>query len=166
MLKIIKAANGMNIIGQGSKIMRFAFPSLIGAIALTMFAPGFVRLPLSSDFLKPLGYGFLAAAFALWAPAVIQLLVGFPQGKLVRTGSYAVCRNPMYSSFALFFMPGVSLVTGTWVFLAVTGFILWGIAKYIRPEEEKLRQVFGAEYENYEASVGRIVPFVKPQTRV
>jgi protein-S-isoprenylcysteine O-methyltransferase Ste14 len=161
-MKLFKAESGMTIVGQGSKIMRFAFPSAIAAVALQFFAPAVARLPVSSAILTPLGYIFLAAAFALWLPAVIQLLIGFPKGRLVKTGAFAVCRNPMYSSFALFLMPGVSLVTATWGYLIVTVFMLWGISKYIRPEEEKLRQVFGAEYDGYLKSVSRVLPFIKP----
>jgi hypothetical protein len=33
-------------------------------------------------------------------------------------------------------------------------------------EEEKLRQVFGAEYEKYLATTSRLLPFVRPSNRV
>jgi protein-S-isoprenylcysteine O-methyltransferase Ste14 len=161
-MKLFKADNGMDIGGQGPKIMRFAFPSAVAAVLLQFFMPNVAQLPIDTPILKFLGIGFLFAGAALWLPAIVQLLAGFPKGKLVKTGVYAVCRNPMYSSFALFLLPGISFVTGTWVYLVVAIFIGWGISRYIRPEEEKLKQVFGAEYETYMASVSRIIPFVKP----
>jgi protein-S-isoprenylcysteine O-methyltransferase Ste14 len=161
-MKLFRADNGMNIIGQGANIMLFALPAAVAAVAVHLCAPAAARLPVPAKILFPAGIGFLILGVGLWAPAVVQLLVGFPQGKLVRTGAYGVCRNPIYSSFALFILPGISFVTGVWVYLVVSVVLVLGVTIFIRKEEEKLRQVFGSEYEAYLASVSRIVPFVRP----
>jgi protein-S-isoprenylcysteine O-methyltransferase Ste14 len=162
MVNLLKADNGMNIVGQGAKIMLFALPAAIAAVALHFYAPAVARLPVPSAILIPAGTVFLILGIALWLPAVVQLLIGFPRGKLVRTGAYGVCRNPIYSSFALFILPGISFVTGTWGYLIVSVFLIIGVNIFIRKEEEKLRQVFGDEYVNYLATVSRVVPFIKP----
>ena len=161
-MKLFKADNGMNIVGQGAKIMLFAFPAAVASVGLHFYSPAVARLPAPSSILTPAGIVFMVLGITLWLPAVVQLLIGFPQGKLVRTGAYGVCRNPIYSSFALFILPGISFLTGTWVYLLVSVFLVFAVIIFIRKEEEKLRQVFGAEYENYLATVSRVLPFVKP----
>jgi protein-S-isoprenylcysteine O-methyltransferase Ste14 len=161
-MKLFTADNGMNIVGQGAKIMLFALPAAIAAVALHIYEPAVARLPVPPVVLTPAGIVFLILGFALWLPAVFQLLIGFPKGKLVRTGAYGVCRNPIYSSFALFILPGISFVTGTWVYLIVSVFLVVAVTIFIRKEEENLRQVFGAEYEQYLATVSRVLPFIRP----
>lgn len=161
-MKFRKKSNGMSIIGAGSRIMRFAFPSLIVAILVHNLAPAVARLPVVYAWMKPVGLVVIAAGILLWWVSAVQILVGFPKGKLIKNGVYAVCRNPMYSSFCLFLMPGIALVTGTWVYLPVSLFILWGTARYLGEEEQLLHKAFGIEYELYAASVSRLFPFVKP----
>jgi len=164
-MNLFKVDSGMNIIGQGAKIMLLAFPAAVAAIALHVYMPAFARLAVPPTILIPIGICFLILGLALWATAVVQLLIGFPKGKLVRTGAYGVCRNPIYSSFALFILPGISFVTGTWVYLTVSIFLVAAVTIYIHKEEEKLQQVFGAEYEKYLTTVSRVLPFVRPSNR-
>jgi protein-S-isoprenylcysteine O-methyltransferase Ste14 len=161
-MKLFKADNGMNIVGQGAKIMMFALPAVFAAIALHLRFPDVAKIPLPSTALFAAGVVLIVPGVALWATAVLQLLVSFPKGKLVCTGAYGVCRNPIYSSFALFILPGISFVTGTWVYIIVSIFMVAAVIIFIGKEEEKLREVFGAEYENYLARVSRVMPFVKP----
>ena len=161
-MKLFNADNGMNIVGQGAKIMLFAFPAAVASVAVHFYMPAVAQLPVPPAILMPTGIVFLILGIALWLPAVVQLLIGFPKGKLVCTGAYGVCRNPIYSSFALFILPGISFVTGTWVYLIVSVFLVLAVTIFIRKEEEKLRQVFRAEYEKYLATVSRVVPFIKP----
>jgi protein-S-isoprenylcysteine O-methyltransferase Ste14 len=162
MLRLIKAENGMNIFGQGARIMLFTLPAVAGAIAVHWYAPNLVEIPLSRSILVPLGAALVLCGIVLWLTAVVQLLRGFPRGKLVTAGAYGVCRNPIYSSFAFFVLPGVSLLSGTWVYLVVGAVLCLGVRIFIRKEERDLLRVFGDEYRDYTARVHRLVPFVKP----
>jgi protein-S-isoprenylcysteine O-methyltransferase Ste14 len=163
MLRLIKADNGMNILGQGLWIILFTLPAAALAVAAHLYAPDLVRIPLPPRVLVPLGAVLALPGLVLWLTAVVQLLVGFPQGKLVTTGAYGVCRNPIYSSFAFSVLPGLSLVTATWVYFIVAAVLYLGVAIFIRREERDLVRVFGDEYRDYTARVHRIVPFVKPR---
>ncbi len=78
MLSILKEQHGMNIIGQGGKIILFTLPALIAAIAAQVYLPHFAALPASISFIQPLGYVLLIPGVILWGTAVIQLLTGFP----------------------------------------------------------------------------------------
>lgn len=162
MLKFFKAENGMNIVGQGFKIILFTVPSAVLAVFLHIRTPTLVNLQISSLVLMPIGVGFLVVGFMLWLFAILQLFIGFAQGKLLTTGAYRICRNPIYSSFALFLLPGISLLSGTWVYLCVSLFLCVGVLVFIRKEEQQLGHVFGNEYEAYKRRVSRIIPFLKP----
>lgn len=153
---------GMNLVGQGGKIMLFTLPSLLAAIWLHLEYPAIAALPPALAFLRPLGYLLLALGLLLWGTAVVQLLTGFSQGKLVTTGAYGVVRNPIYASFALFVLPAVALLAQTWVYFVVSIFLYLGVMLFIGVEEQQLTRVFGQQYQDYCRRVDRMIPFRKP----
>lgn len=162
MISIFRAQNGMNIVGQGGKIILFVLPSLIAAIWAHLYLPQIAALPGSIAFIQPVGYLLLIPGLILWGSAVIQLLMGFPKGQLVTTGAYGVVRNPIYSSATFFLLPAVALITGTWVYLVVSVFLYAGVMLFIGTEEKQLTDVFGIRYKDYMARVDRLVPFKSP----
>jgi protein-S-isoprenylcysteine O-methyltransferase Ste14 len=162
MLNIFKSQHGMNIVGQGGKIILFTLPALIAAILVHLYFPRIFSLPEEIGFIKPMGYIWLLPGLILWGAAVGQLLVGFSNGKLVTTGAYGVVRNPIYSSATFFILPAVAIITLTWVYLIAAVFLYMGVMIFIGPEEQQLAQVFGKEYKDYLASVDRLIPFKKP----
>jgi len=162
MLNILKEQHGMNIVGQGGKIILFTLPSLIGAILVHTYLPPIAALPASLSFIQPVGYILLVPGVILWGTAVVQLLTGFPKGKLVTTGAYGVVRNPIYSSATFFILPAVALLTLTWVYFVASAFLYVGVMIFIGTEEKQLTQAFGKQYEDYLARVDRLVPFKKP----
>ncbi len=162
MLNIFKQQNGMNIVGQGGKIILFTVPALIAAILVHTYWPQIAALPKWLGFIKPVGYVWLLPGLILWGAAVIQLLTGFSKGKLVTTGAYGVVRNPIYSSVTFFVLPAVALMTQTWVYLVVSVFLYAGVMIFIGVEEKQLTQAFGKQYQDYLARVDRLIPFKKP----
>jgi protein-S-isoprenylcysteine O-methyltransferase Ste14 len=162
MMNIFKKQNGMNIVGQGGKIILFLLPSLIAAIWVHTYAPNSAALPERFSFIKPVAYLLLVPGLLLWSAAVIQLLFGFSKGKLVTTGAYGVVRNPIYSSVTFFILPAVALITLTWVYFVVSAFLYVGVMIFIGTEEKQLTNAFGKEYEEYLGRVDRLVPFRKP----
>jgi protein-S-isoprenylcysteine O-methyltransferase Ste14 len=162
MINILKKQHGMNIVGQGGKIILFVLPSLIAAIWGQTNFPQIAALPERISFIRPLGYLLLVLGLILWGVAVIQLLTGFPRGQLVTTGAYGVVRNPIYSSVTFFVLPAIALIMLTWVYLVPSVFLYVGVMLFIGKEEKDLLQVFGKDYEDYLARVDRMIPFKKP----
>ena len=162
MLNLFRAGNGMNIVGQGGKIILFTLPFAAAAILIHLYSPELAALPRETDRLQPLGYILLIPGILLWIIGLVQLLKDFPKGKLITTGAYGICRNPIYSSMILFTLPAISLLTLTWVYAAVALFLLAGVSLFIGKEEKQLSKVFGNDYADYKARVNRILPFVKP----
>jgi protein-S-isoprenylcysteine O-methyltransferase Ste14 len=162
MINILKKQNGMSIVGQGGKIILFMLPALMAAIWVHTYLPRIAALPESISFIKPVGYLLLLPGLILWGTAVAQLLRGFSKGKLVTTGAYGVARNPIYSSATFFILPAIALLTLTWVYFVVSVFLYVGVMIFIGDEETQLKLAFGKKYEDYMASVDRLVPFRKP----
>jgi protein-S-isoprenylcysteine O-methyltransferase Ste14 len=162
MMRILENNKGMNIVGQGGKIILFMLPSLIAATLVDTYLHHIAALPEGIGFLKPVGYVLLVPGLILWGAALIQLLAGFPKGKLVTTGAYGVVRNPLYASATFFILPAVALLTLTWVYFVPSIFLYVGVMIFIRVEEKQLTQAFGKEYLDYMARVDRLVPFRKP----
>jgi protein-S-isoprenylcysteine O-methyltransferase Ste14 len=162
MLNIFKKQNGMNIVGQGGKIILFMLPSLIAAVLVNSYFPKIAALPESVSFIKLLGYLLLILGLLLWGSAIIQLLTGFSKGKLVTTGAYGVVRNPLYSSATFFILPAVAMMTLTWVYFIPPVFLYAGVMIFIGTEEKQLTKAFGKEYEDYLTRVDRLIPFKKP----
>ncbi len=162
MLNLIKNQHGMNIVGQGGKIILFMLPSLIVAIWVYVSLPQIAALPEAIRILQPVGYLLLVPGLILWGTAIVQLLLGFPRGQLVTTGAYGVVRNPIYSSATFFLLPAVSLLTSTWVYFVPSIFLYLGVMIFIGTEERQLTSAFGQEYENYMARVDRLIPFKRP----
>jgi protein-S-isoprenylcysteine O-methyltransferase Ste14 len=162
MINIFKQQHGMNIVGQGGKIILFMLPSLVAAIWAQVYFPKIAALPAGLSFLRPLGYIWLIPGLLLWGSAVVQLLTGFSKGQLVTNGAYGVVRNPIYSSATFFLLPAVTLITLTWVYLLVSVFLYAGVMLFIGTEEQQLTQAFGRQYQDYLARVDRLIPFKKP----
>ncbi|MCX8160935.1 MAG: isoprenylcysteine carboxylmethyltransferase family protein [Candidatus Saccharicenans sp.] len=161
-MSLIKNQRGMNIVGQGGKIILFALPSLITAVYLHRRFPFIAALPAGLSFIRPAGYVLLLSGLALWATALIQLLSGFSRGQLITTGAYRLVRNPLYSSATFFILPGVAFLTLTWVYFIVSAFLYTGVMIFIGQEERQLAAAFGQEYGEYSARVHRLIPLKRP----
>jgi len=162
-MNLFQKQHGMNIVGQGGKIMLFTLPSLLAAILVHAYLPQVAALPESIGFLTPIGYLLLPLGLVLWGTAVIQLLAGFAKCRLVATGAYGVVRNPIYSSVTFFVLPAVALMTATWVYLVVSVFLYAGVMIFIGKEEQQLATVFGKTYKDYQVRVDRMVPLRRPR---
>jgi protein-S-isoprenylcysteine O-methyltransferase Ste14 len=80
--------------------------------------------------------------------------------KLVTEGAYSVVRNPIYTG-----MFGMLLATGLavshWLGLSIA-IVIFAIGTFIRvrSEEKLLREMFGAEFDEYARRVPAVIPFL------
>ena len=111
--------------------------------------------------------GFALAAFGLAATLYAQLAMGESwrvgvdtreTTTLVRSGSFRLIRNPIYTAM-LVFMFGETLLAPNPVAIAVFAIFLAAVEVSVRTVEEPyLLAVQGDDYRDYTASVGRFVP--------
>lgn len=77
--------------------------------------------------------------------------------ELVTGGLYRISRNPMYLGLALLLTGWAIWLGNPLCLLVLAGFTTWMTIFQIKPEEEALREIFGAEYEAYSKRVRRWV---------
>ena len=90
--------------------------------------------------------------------SVRQLLREFRAGILMTAGVFRYTRNPIYAAWSFFILPGLSLLTTSWIFFG-TPIIFYIVFKiFIREEEQSLSEHFGKEYYAYKAKTGQLLP--------
>jgi protein-S-isoprenylcysteine O-methyltransferase Ste14 len=102
--------------------------------------------------------------FSLWARFYLgsnwSSIVAIKQGhQLIRTGPYAVVRNPIYSGFLLGMLGTAIAVGEAGCFMAVVLALATILAK-AQLEESFLAAKFGEDYQSYRRQVKVLIPFV------
>jgi protein-S-isoprenylcysteine O-methyltransferase Ste14 len=80
--------------------------------------------------------------------------------QLVRSGPYALVRNPIYTSMLLV-MCAIAVVVTPWrLFLFALVLFVVGTEIRVRTEEKLLATRFGGEFQDYKSNVRSYIPFV------
>jgi protein-S-isoprenylcysteine O-methyltransferase Ste14 len=84
--------------------------------------------------------------------------VAYNSDKLATTGIFGLIRNPIYSAWIVFIIPGLVIFDRSWpLFLTpVVAYIVFKIR--IRREYEYLEKRFGDDYRTYKAEVNEVFP--------
>ena len=73
--------------------------------------------------------------------------------RIIKTGIFAYCRNPMYMAFILFQFSMFLIFENVAYFLSSIGLFLWINSSVIPKEEKYLIETFGDEYDRYLTAV-------------
>ena len=148
--------------------MKLLIPPPIVALVsgLAMWGVAFLvpALSIAFPFQSALGYVLIGlgvsidlisiAAFRK-AKTTVTPLAPEKASSLVVSGLYRFTRNPMYLGLLLI-LSGVALLLGSPLNLAVLiAFVAYITAFQIKPEEVRLSEIFGSEYESYKGQVRR-----------
>jgi protein-S-isoprenylcysteine O-methyltransferase Ste14 len=150
----------LNFMGIGPKIGGVVLPLLAAAILLTLkFESSFAYFEGGSKILFYVGIVLVIAGSILYFLTVPALLRGLKETKLVTTGSFYLCCNPLYTSIILFIIPGVSFMMNSWLVLttSIVGFILFKL--FIKSEYAEMEKFFGDDYRKYRAYTPDFSPF-------
>jgi protein-S-isoprenylcysteine O-methyltransferase Ste14 len=123
---------------------------------------------------RPLPWWRTAACLALFALASAlswtssralagQLRVDAALGtdhRLVRSGPYALVRNPIYTSILLVFGATAVVITAWQLFLISLAVFIVGTEIRVRTEEKLLASRFGEEFHRYRRAVPAYIPFL------
>jgi protein-S-isoprenylcysteine O-methyltransferase Ste14 len=124
--------------------------------------------------MRPLSWWRLAISVLLFALAIAlswtsaralagQLRVDAALGAdhhLVRSGPYALVRNPIYSSMLLVILATGIILTPWQLFVPALVLFLIGTQVRVRTEETLLATRFGEEFESYKREVPAYLPFL------
>jgi protein-S-isoprenylcysteine O-methyltransferase Ste14 len=111
----------------------------------------------------------LGEAFRFWGVGSVggeTRATGEPGASaLVTTGPYAYVRNPLYIGNVLIYC-GFGAMAGRWDLVAI-GFIYFAFQyiAIVAAEESRLREMFGAPFDEFCRRVPRFIPRLTPATR-
>ncbi len=101
-------------------------------------------------------FGLLSASYALIDGGGVAYCC--PPKKLLKCGTYSMCRHPMYLGFIVYTL-GLTITFGTAWSLAAWGAISASIVAFaLLYEERKLLERYGREYEDYKKRVPSFFP--------
>lgn len=152
--------NKLNFLGAGPRIGLVALPWLAGSIFLSIkFPDTFAFVSEESRILNIAGLILVITGIVMYFATVPFLLKGIKEGRLVRSGAFRVCRNPLYASIILFMIPGISLMMNSWLVM-ITSIIAYIAFKIlIRSEYAEMEKFFGDDYRRYCAETPEFFPF-------
>jgi protein-S-isoprenylcysteine O-methyltransferase Ste14 len=75
--------------------------------------------------------------------------------RIISTGAYAFCRNPMYSGWHLIYTGIALMLNSRWLFILFPLLAFFTHYLVILPEERMLEQQFGTSYYHYKQRVKR-----------
>jgi protein-S-isoprenylcysteine O-methyltransferase Ste14 len=152
----------LSFYGVGPKIGRFALPYLASSIALTIIFPTLFSFgePVR-NYLLIVGIILLAIGLILYGLTVRLLLQGLKETRLVMTGTYRYCQNPLYAFLILLVIPGLGLIMNSWLILTTTiiGYIVF--KRFIGSEYKEMTEIFGDEYIQYKNRTPEFFPFIR-----
>ena len=150
----------MDVFGIGPRIAVGGVISFVATWQIGMRLGRFAYWFVPTGVKITLGTVLLALGFYFWLDAVRLIVTRFKSGNLITSGAYRFVRNPMYSGFIVFIVPGISLLLNNPVIILSSIVMMLVFKMSIYKEERYLKQKFGIAYVNYVSRVKQIVPFV------
>jgi protein-S-isoprenylcysteine O-methyltransferase Ste14 len=151
----------MTVFGIGKKLGLITLPFLATALWAGYRLPAFFsfdHVPIAM--LLGIGIGLIVIGLGVNFYSATFMMKAFRQHRLVTKGPFAVSRNPMYTSFILFTIPGIALAFNNWLVLICSLVVFLGITLLVKEEEVWLEETFGQEYKTYKSRTGRVFPKV------
>ncbi len=139
------------------------FASMSGII-ITVFISIHYAFFSDFNFLLPraitLSVGIFLAIFGfiMYLLSSIQLHGKFEEKKLITHGFYAFSRNPIYSSWILFVIPGIILIIDSFIGILIPIFMYILFSILVVREEKFLEREYGQDYLEYKKNIGRLIP--------
>lgn len=148
----------LDFFGVGPKIGRIFIPWLVASIIISAVSDNFKISEVRSSALIISGVILLVTGLILYFSSVRILLMGLKEGKLVTTGTFSLCQNPLYMAIILFLTPAIALLINSWLVITscLMGYIL--LKMYIGGEYKVLEGFFGDQYLKYKNETPEFIP--------
>ncbi|MBN2291365.1 MAG: isoprenylcysteine carboxylmethyltransferase family protein [Pirellulales bacterium] len=151
----------MNIWGVGPALVGPAIIVAVAAGAATYLWPELFSLDfLPYPLLAAMGITMIVASVPIFVLSGRTITRAYSQGRLATTGPYAVCRNPLYANWILLLLPGIALLSNSWLMLAAPVALYIAVRMQIHLEEEYLEKQFGEEFIEYRKRTNAVFPTV------
>ena len=101
----------MTFSGIGPKLALISLPYIILALSVMQRDSQFLKFKLGdTQWISMAGYLWIGIGIVFYVSTIRVFLADFRKGLLVTRGTFSLCRNPIYASFIVFFIPGLALV--------------------------------------------------------
>ena len=121
------------------------------------------KFVISTDYSLPFqiaGATLAFSGFIFYIVSVRTMVKAFKQNRLITTGVFGVCRNPIYGSWMIAMIPGIALFLRMPLLLLIPVIMYIIFRLVIESEERVLSEIFGDEYKKYRASVNAVFPTI------
>jgi protein-S-isoprenylcysteine O-methyltransferase Ste14 len=152
--------NKLNFLGIGPKIAVILIPWLAATIVLScLHIKTFMFVPEGSRIIFIAGIVLLITGILFYLSTVRMLLKGLKETRLMTTGTYGLCQNPLYASLILMIIPALSLLLNSWLILTsgIVGYLIF--KRNIQHEYAELEGFFGDSYLQYKKDTPEFFPF-------
>ncbi len=150
----------MSFMGIGPKIGVTILPLIAAAVVISVkYKYIFSYFAVSNRIMFFTGLAIVIAGSIIYFLTIPALLKGLKNTKLITSGTYYLCCNPLYSSIILLIIPGVSFMMNSWLIMtiSVAGYVILKI--FIRSEYEEMEKFFGDEFRRYRNETPEFFPF-------
>jgi protein-S-isoprenylcysteine O-methyltransferase Ste14 len=160
--------NRLNPLGIGPKIAIVLLPWLAVSIILSRMPENYFEyLRDNSHILRITGIVLMVVGLVFYFATARLLLKGLKETRLITSGPYSICQNPLYVSLILFIIPALSLILNSWLVLtsSIVGYFLFKL--FIKSENRELEKFFGEDYLKYKRETPEFFPltFAKKKVR-
>lgn len=149
----------MSRLGIGTKLIVFSVSyAVFAGIATYLYPKIFIIKMVPYRLLIIAGIILLVIGVPFLIKSAYEFTIGFNRGCLITSGVFSLVRNPIYSAWILFLIPGITLFLKSWLLLAtpLVAYICFKI--FIKEEDNYLEKQFGQLYENYKSRTNELVP--------
>ena len=146
--------------GVGPSILMTALSYIVLASTVTNHSPEvcLIRAIPYQVFLVA-GTLLLAIGVPLLVVALIALNRNYDRDQLATGGIYGIVRNPIYSAWVVFLIPGLVFLSPSWPLLLTPLVTYIAFKATIAREEAYLEERFGDTYRKYRSEVRELLPF-------
>jgi protein-S-isoprenylcysteine O-methyltransferase Ste14 len=150
----------MSIFGVGPRIMGTAlWYAIVAGLATWLWPDVCLVRAIPYQVFVAVGVLLLLIGIPMLAVAGRAVHIAHKSDKLATTGFFGVVRNPIYSAWIVFVIPGLVLLTHSWP-LFLTPLVAYVAFKAtIWREYEYLERQFGDAFRQYTAQVNELFPF-------
>lgn len=146
--------------GIGPKMALISMPYIVLAILVMQRDPQFLKMHFDNSWwIVVAGYAWIGIGFIFYVATIRVFLTDFKKGLLVTRGTFSLCRNPIYASFIVFFIPGMALVFQSGMIFSIALVLYLNFKISIHGENIILQREFGEAFADYRKKVNEIFPF-------
>jgi len=155
----VEMKNTMTVVGAGHRIAAIMLLFLVPAITAKWLLGDILHFPfVPYPILLGAGIGLMVVGLAINFVSAAFMLRAFKENRLETRGPFALSRNPMYASFIMLTIPGLSLALDNWAVLPAPVILYFAVRLSIGIEERWLAGRFGDAWTAYARHVGRVFP--------